>query len=217
MPVWVEFCWWRRRGFVHWFKFQCHNESDSLRQQHSNSRWCHLFQREFQFVLQLQHFSQQQCKIQVSFFRMFFVLDFHCGKAQKGTSTWCLTKIFLAFLRHLGKTSCPILSQPVPSPLPHIGKNWDLVQGNWHLGPGNSRGSKYSISGPMSLTSTWHLRHNILSHPMAPYLTQLHGQDWNGHISASDQDRALKFGSYEISLQALSWFYNLVAVVTFAQ
>ena len=39
--------------------------------------------------------------------------------------------------------------------------------------------------------------------------------DWNCCISASNQDRALVFGSHKRSLKALSGFYNLAAVATF--
>ncbi len=41
-------------------------------------------------------------------------------------------------------------------------------------------------------------------------------QTWIGQISASDEDRALMFGSYERTLKALSEFYYLVAMVTFS-
>ncbi len=54
--------------------------------------------------------------------------------------------------------------------------------------------------------------HVVIHTPLSP-----HGQKRIGHISASNGDRVLMFGSYERSLKALSEFYNLVAMATFSQ
>ena len=43
------------------------------------------------------------------------------------------------------------------------------------------------------------------------------GEQRIGHITGSNKDRGLMFGSYERSLKALLQFYNLVSMATFSQ
>ncbi len=134
------------------------------------------------------------------------LLQVTCAISLQGRTLSGSPKIFFSYMPSLAKTPCPvpsILSHP-----PMDKTEWTFVlrscMGGWiqyHwcniLWP---MLYIYGISGKMS--------YPIPSYPSCR-------QDWNVHVSASNQDRALTFCSYERSLTALSGFYNLVAMVTF--
>ncbi len=64
-----------------------------------------------------------------------------------------------------------------------------------------------------SIYYIWHLSQNVLSCPTLSVPPPPHRKYWSGHISASNQDRALMYCSYERSFKALSGFCSLVALV----
>ncbi len=91
---------------------------------------------------------------------------------------------FFLFLPPRQRCPCPILSCQIPP----SGQVWmDIWAEDLHL-------RLNTVQYPMAnVVCIWHLMQDV---PVPSYhIHPLCEQDWNGHISASNQDRALMFGS----------------------
>ncbi len=120
----------------------------------------------------------------------------HCAMSLQGRALSGSLNFFSYGLYAISaKTSCPVQSvHPIPS---HPGQDkMDIWVEILHGRLNEVSPMQYPLANVIYL---WHLRKDILSHPIPSPC----GQDWNCHISTSNQDRTLIFGSYERSWKAL--------------